>query len=121
MSPPGPWQLLVSGAVALLAAGCAVGPDYHRPETQVPSAYRFAADSAPDSFADRGWWEIYQDPVLLDLLKEALANNLDVRIAAARVDAARANLGAAHMQQLPQVAIGASAQRARTSQLSATV
>jgi multidrug efflux system outer membrane protein len=92
------------------------GTDYHRPETQVPSAYRFAADSAPDSFADRGWWEIYQDPVLLDLLKEALASNLDVRIAAARVDAARANLGAAHMQQLPQVAIGAGAQRARTSQ-----
>ena len=116
MSSPAFCRLLVSGALALLAAGCAVGPDYHRPQTQVPSAYRFAADSGPDSFADRGWWEIYQDPVLLDLLKEALANNLDVRIAAARVDAARANLGAAHMQQLPQVAIGAGAQRARTSQ-----
>lgn len=104
-----------AGALALLAA-CAVGPDYHRPSEPIPAAYRFSDDPAPASVADRGWWEIYQDPILLALLQEALANNLDVRIAAARVDAARANLGATRLQQLPQVSIGAGGQRARTSQ-----
>ena len=68
---------------------------------------------APDSFADQGWWEIYQDPVLADLLSEALANNLDVRIAATRVEAARAILGATRMQQLPQASRSARAQRGR--------
>jgi multidrug efflux system outer membrane protein len=102
-------------ALALLAAGCAVGPDYHRPKTGVPAAYRFDPDPVPNSFGDKGWWEIYQDPLLLELIDTALANNFDVRIAAARVDEARAQLGSARLQQLPQVSLGAGAQRARTS------
>jgi len=103
-------------AVAALAAACAVGPDYQRPQQAVPAAYRFQSEPAPASFADQGWWEIYQDPTLLELLRVALANNFDVRIAAERVEQARANLGVAHMQQLPQVSVAAGAQRARTSQ-----
>jgi multidrug efflux system outer membrane protein len=106
---------LIAGAAAVLAA-CAVGPNYHRPKTEVPAAYRFESDPAPDSFADKGWWEIYQDPILLELLKAALANNLDVRVAAARVDEARAQLGATRLQQLPQLAVEGGAQRSRTSQ-----
>jgi multidrug efflux system outer membrane protein len=110
----------VAGAAAVLAASCAVGPNYHRPKTDVPAAYRFESNPAPDSFADKGWWEIYQDPILLELLKTALANNLDVRIAAARVDQARAQLGATRLQQLPQLAVSAGAQRSRTSQYELT-
>jgi multidrug efflux system outer membrane protein len=103
-------------ALAVLAASaCAVGPDYHRPKTGVPAAYRFDPNPVPDSFGDKGWWEIYQDPLLLQLIETALANNFDVRIAAARVDEARAQLGVARLQQLPQVSLGAGAQRARTS------
>ncbi len=103
-------------ALALLAAGgCAVGPDYHRPKTGVPAAYRFDPNPVPQSFGDKGWWEIYQDPLLLQLIDTALANNFDVRIAAARVDEARAMLGIARLQQLPQVSVGGGAQRARTS------
>jgi outer membrane protein, multidrug efflux system len=108
------YRRLVLAATALLS-GCAVGPNYHRPTSEVPAAYRFQSNPAPNSFADKGWWEIYQDPMLLELLKTALANNLDVRIAAARVDQARAQLGATRLQQLPQLAVDASAERTRTS------
>jgi outer membrane protein, multidrug efflux system len=96
-------------------AGCALGPDYRRPETTTPPAYRFERDAAPDSIADTGWWQVYQDPVLQSLIREALADNLDVRIAAARIDQARASLGAARLQQLPQASATAGATRQRTS------
>lgn len=103
-------------ALAVLAlAACAVGPDYHRPQTGVPAAYRFDPKPIPDSFADQGWWQIYQDPALLELLQSALVNNYDVRVAAARVDEARAQLGIARLQQLPQASIAGGGQRARTS------
>src|SRR5277367_819930 len=102
-------------AVALAAAGCAMGPDYRRPDVAIPAAYRFEQSTGADSFADAGWWQVYADPVLQALIREALADNLDVRIAAARVDQARAVLGSAHLQQLPQVAVNAGAERQRTS------
>ena len=100
---------------AVLAAACALGPDYRRPETTTPAAYRFEHEATGDSIADTGWWQVYQDPVLQSLIREALANNLDVRIAAARVDQARAALGSARLQQLPQVSATAGATRERTS------
>jgi multidrug efflux system outer membrane protein len=101
--------------LAVLAAGCALGPDYRRPETTTPAAYRFEQEATADSIADTGWWQVYQDPVLQSLIREALANNLDVRIAAARVEQARAALGSARLQQLPQVSATAGATRQRTS------
>jgi multidrug efflux system outer membrane protein len=58
---------------------------------------------------------VYQDPVLQSLIREGLANNFDVRIAAARIDQARAALGSARLQQLPQVSATAAATRQRTS------
>jgi multidrug efflux system outer membrane protein len=97
-------------------AGCALGPNYRRPETTTPAAYRFEHDATADSVADAGWWLVYQDPVLQSLIREGLANNFDVRIAAARIDQARAALGSAHLQQLPQVSATAGATRQRTSQ-----
>src|SRR5437016_2802776 len=106
---------VVTAGVALLAAACALGPDYHRPETKIPAAFRFEPSATTDSFADQGWWQIYQDPTLQALIREALVNNLDVRIAAARIDQARATLGSTRLQQLPQVSISGDAQRARTS------
>jgi multidrug efflux system outer membrane protein len=98
----------------LLSGGCAVGPNYHRPKNDVPAAYRFDPNPVPESFGDKGWWEIYQDPLLLRLIETALVNNFDVRIAAARVDESRAMLGTARLQQLPQVSLGGGGQRART-------
>jgi len=96
-------------------AGCALGPDYRRPEIATPAAYRFESDAGADSIADAGWWQVYKDPALQTLIREGLANNLDVRIAAARVDQARATVGSARLQQLPQVSLNAAATRQRTS------
>ena len=110
------YRILAVAAPLLLAAGCALGPDYHRPAEEVPEAYRFEANPTPGSFADQGWWQVYQDPTLQALLADALAHNLDVRIAATRIEQAAAVLGATRLQQLPQVAVSFSAERARTSQ-----
>ena len=108
----------IMDATALLAvvvAGCALGPDYRRPETTTPAAYRFERDANAGSVADAGWWQVYQDPALQSLIREGLANNFDVRIAAARIDQARAALGSARLQQLPQISAAAAATRQRTS------
>ena len=107
--------LFGAAAVTLVGAGCAVGPDYRRPETAVPARYRFEPEAAADSIADPGWWQVYQDPALQMLIRECLANNFDVRIAAARVDQAHALLGSTRLQQLPQIAVTASGQRQRAS------
>jgi outer membrane protein, multidrug efflux system len=106
---------IVIASAALLTAACALGPNYQRPKENIPAAYRFDTATANDAFADQGWWQLYQDPTLQSLIREALDNNLDVRIAAARVDQARAVLGATRLQQLPQVSASAEALRARTS------
>src|SRR5260370_19939349 len=92
---------IVPAGAALLATACALGPDYQRPKEKIPAAYRFEPTAGNDSFADQGWWQLYQDPTLQALIREALDNNLDVRIAAARIDQARAILGSARLQQLP--------------------
>lgn len=109
-------KVLAMAGPLLLAAGCKLGPDYYRPAQEVPEAYRFEANPAPGSFADQGWWEIYQDPTLQALLTDALVHNLDVRIAATRVEQAAAALGSTRLQQLPQAAVSFGAERQRTSQ-----
>jgi outer membrane protein, multidrug efflux system len=109
------------GCVALVLAGCAVGPDYHRPPLDVPEQYR---DSAPQagpadaaaSLGDSGWWEVYADQNLQTLLGAAIKNNYDVKIAAARIDQALAQLGSTRLNFLPQVSVDASAGRAKTSE-----
>jgi outer membrane protein, multidrug efflux system len=109
------WVGSILVSAALLSAGCALGPDYRRPDVKVPAAFRFEATPASDSFADAGWWQVYEDPTLQGLIREALVNNFDVRIAAARIEQARATLGTTRLQQLPQISVSAEAQRARTS------
>jgi multidrug efflux system outer membrane protein len=106
---------IVTASAALLVAACALGPNYQRPKENIPAAYRFDTAAGDDAFADQGWWKLYQDPTLQSLIREALDNNFDVRIAAARVDQARALVGSTRLQQLPQVSASAEALRARTS------
>jgi multidrug efflux system outer membrane protein len=108
-------------AAALLLAGCAVGPDYQRPSLDVPAQYRDVAPTTPDttsdtpSLGDSGWWEVYSDTNLQALLSTALRNNFDVKIAVARIDEARAQLGSARLAYLPQLSVDASAGRAKAS------
>jgi outer membrane protein, multidrug efflux system len=100
-------------ALMMALAGCAVGPDYKRPAVDVPSAYRGAAGSASSqtTFADMQWWTVLEDPVLQSMIKEALANNYDLRIAANHVLQARDQLGITRANQLPSISGFAGAER----------
>jgi multidrug efflux system outer membrane protein len=87
---------LPAAAIVLsaLLGGCAVGPNYKRPEMNSPSQYRFV--EGPDqaaSLADLPFWQVFGDPVLQDLIREAIESNLDLRTATARVEEARAIAG----------------------------
>ena len=106
---------------ALLLAGCAVGPDYHRPPLDVPGQYRdvTVTEGGPgeaNSVGDSGWWEVYSDPDLQALLSTAIKNNYDVKIAVARIDQAQAQLGSTRLNFLPQLSVQAGAARAKTSE-----
>ena len=97
-----------SGAAWLLAAlmltACTVGPDYRRPSYPTPAAFRgqAAPDSAP-SIADLGWWRVFEDETLQQLVRTALRENYDLRIAAARILEARAQLTITRSFQFPEV------------------
>lgn len=112
--------------------GCAVGPNYKRPTVDVPVTYREAtadasgrANAQPDqakgqqpptgssapstsaqSLGDDKWWEVFQDAELQSLIRTALKNNYDVRIAATRILQAQAQLGITRADQLPSVSAG---------------
>jgi multidrug efflux system outer membrane protein len=96
----------------LLLAGCTVGPDYHRPELSVPSDFRGRAPDAPaggQSLGDIAWWQIFQDEALQSLIRTALAENYDIRIAAARIIQARAQVTYTRSFQAPDLSGSASA------------
>jgi outer membrane protein, multidrug efflux system len=99
-------------AIAILllfgATACKVGPNYKRPATTVPDQYRGVAPEASQQagaqpFAETQWTSVYQDQALQALIKEALTNNYDIRIAATRVLQANANLGIVRADQLPML------------------
>src|ERR1700687_5709407 len=94
-----------SFAVSILA-GCAVGPNYQRPAVPTPGTFRTPAPApAPDpaSIADLKWFEVFKDEKLQELVRTALVQNYDLRDAAARVEAARANLGITRSNQFPNL------------------
>lgn len=91
---------------AFLLTGCTVGPNYKRPAVSVPDAYRGAPSLTSPSTQDFGemdWWTVFQDPVLQSLIREALVNNYDFRIAANRVMQAQDQLGITRANQLPSL------------------
>jgi multidrug efflux system outer membrane protein len=103
-------------ATAILLAGCTVGPDYHRPDVPVPPEFRGRAPDAPigtESLGDALWWQIFQDETLQSLIRTALVENYDLRIAAARVLEARAQVTIARSFQFPDVSGSASARYER--------
>jgi outer membrane protein TolC len=99
-----------------LLAACAVGPDYKAPKTAAVAAAPFVGAANPaftrDAVQDR-WWTLYNDPVLTRMVEDALAANTDIRVAAARVERARAMLRNAKAARLPTTSIDASATRDR--------
>ena len=98
---------LVGLALSLfMLAGCTVGPKYKRPVLAPPSTYYTDPSPQASSIADLGWWELFKDPVLQSLIQEALKNNYDVKIAAARVEEERALISVARSQYFPQIGYG---------------
>jgi multidrug efflux system outer membrane protein len=103
---------------AFAFASCAVGPNYKRPPVAVPPQFYGEAAGAEEarSLADLPWWEVFQDPVLKALVDEALRNGYDARLAAARVEEARALYGIARGDLFPSVGYQAGFERARLDQ-----
>lgn len=103
--------------LCLLTVGCAMGPNYRRPPVQTPEAFRDAPPpTAPESLADRPWWDVFTDPNLHPLIDEALAGGYDARIAAARVEEYRARAGIARAPLFPEVDAAGAWQRGRQSE-----
>jgi multidrug efflux system outer membrane protein len=96
----------------LLLAGCAVGPNYKRPDVPAPPQFRAGETSpAPNSFGDLKWFDVFQDETLRGLIRETLQANYDIRIAAQRVLDAEGQLQATRSALFPQVDGQASASR----------
>jgi len=91
-------------APVLLLAACTLGPDYKRPAVDTPPEFRGAvAPPSEPSLGDFGWWQVYADETLQGLIREGLAGNYDVRVAAARILDARAQVTIARSFQFPDV------------------
>ena len=98
------FAMLVSG----LIAGCKVGPNYHRPIVQPPTAYRDLSENQQvqaeaASYADLSWWQVFQDPQLQELIRTALKQNYDLQLATERINAGRAQLAITRSSLFPQV------------------
>jgi outer membrane protein, multidrug efflux system len=91
---------LIVLAVIGISTGCMVGPDFVPPQVETPKNYRFEKVPA-ETMINLKWWELFKDPVLVSLVKEALENNRDLRMAADRVEQARAYLGVVRADEYP--------------------
>jgi multidrug efflux system outer membrane protein len=107
-SPKVKTKLMAVTLAALSAGACTVGPNYERPQVAQPDAFRSQITTAEaNSFADLPWWDVFNDPALQALIGEALTNNNDLAIAAARIEQARAQLGISRSELYPQIGYGA--------------
>jgi len=101
--------------LSVFLSGCAVGPNYKRPTVDMPGNFRFATDQSANSFADLPWWEVFKDPILLELITTAVTNNYDLRRAVARVEQARNLAVVARAPLFPQVGYGGNVSRGRNA------
>jgi len=104
-------------------AGCAMGPNYHRAAISAPDSFRAAPSTTAnnsESLGDVKWWEVFKDEKLQALEREALAQNYDLRDAAARVEAASAALGLTRSNQFPNLGANADIATIRASRNGAT-
>jgi multidrug efflux system outer membrane protein len=102
------FSLILVMSAAILMSACAVGPNYHRSDVQIPDSFRASgespqAESQTTSFADLPWWQVFHDPQLQELIRIALKQNYDLQLATERISAARAQVGITRSSQFPQV------------------
>jgi outer membrane protein, multidrug efflux system len=111
-------SLVFPTIAATLLAGCTVGPNYQRPAIPAPANFRAPEGTPtfdPESVGDLKWFEVFKDEKLQELVRTALAQNYDLRDAAARVEAATAQLGVTRSNQYPNVGAGADISTIRLS------
>lgn len=109
-------KTLLALALALALAGCASIPEPRQPTLDLPAE---ALDGKAQAAIATDWWRAFGDPVLDAMVDEALAHNGDIRLAAARIEEARASLGLARADRYPEVAATANASRNRRSEAAA--
>ncbi len=112
---------IVMALVAMSLGGCMLlGPDYKRPEVNVPGS--FAESGTPGPLAvPAQWWQLYKDPTLDNLVASGLQKNADVRLAIARLEEAEALVREANSTLLPQIDVNATAGRSRSSTQTGTL
>jgi multidrug efflux system outer membrane protein len=98
-------RAFIAPILLLALSGCKVGPNYKRPTLDVPGQYRGLAPGlgTAGNFAEMKWQSVFPDEVLQGLIKEALTNNYDIRIAASNIMQAQASLGVTRSNQLPSL------------------
>src|SRR5690349_3292245 len=101
------------GCCAVIFAGCAIGPNYKRPVVDSPAAFRSEIQITNSAYSDLTWWEVYGDDTLQGLIREALTNNYDLRIAMARVEQAQAIAMQARSQFVPSITYNGNVSRGR--------
>jgi multidrug efflux system outer membrane protein len=106
---------LVPPLLVLLLTGCEVGPTYQRPQVEVMAQFPVQSKAEAASFADQPWWEVFGDPVLKDLIGQALEHNYDVRTAVQRVVEYRARAGIEQNDYYPVINVGTGYMRGRNS------
>jgi multidrug efflux system outer membrane protein len=103
-------------ALGALAPGCALGPNYQRPELAPPEAFRGETTPGAEAFVDLlPWWDIFADPALVALTTEVLERNLDLAAAVARLETSESFVGVARSELVPQVGYDVEAGRGRSS------
>lgn len=110
-------NVIAVSVLMLTTVVCAAGEKYKRPKVDVPGSYRGASQPQVAAEPDLGglkWSEVFQDPELQQLIRTALQQNYDVRIAATRILEAQAHLGITRADQLPTIGAGASALNQRS-------
>jgi outer membrane protein, multidrug efflux system len=105
-------------ASLIFLSSCAIGPDHTRPHFPLPEAFRNEPGPAlPHSVADLPWWELYKDPVLTKLIRTALDNNYDARIAVARMEQARQSAAQTRSLFFPGIGYQGAASRGKNEDL----
>jgi multidrug efflux system outer membrane protein len=108
-------RLTLSLAVAALTSGCALTPDYERPELDVPAGFQ-AQEAAGASIANLEWWELFGDEALQNLIRTALEENKDLGVALSRIAEARSALTITRADQLPFIDVTGRAGRLKQSE-----
>jgi multidrug efflux system outer membrane protein len=105
---------LLSSFFLVALSGCMVGPDYEKPQVDIPAAWRYQVTDAADT-VNTAWWKQFDDPVLDQLVEDALDQNKDVRIAAARVEEFAARVDITRSGLFPQFGYSGAADRSKAS------